>query len=140
MFNISGSGSIEVLSTSAHRDDAAEPDDAPAGGAGGGPVFAPSAPAVVPRPVVHDAGRGSKLVCNACAATFATVAEHREHYKSEWHRHNLKRCVLFVVLLGEKPLRLYLRIAGYLSFGTMAQCVVHALKGLACRARPSRAR
>ena len=25
--------------------------------------------------------------------------------------------------------------AGYLSFGPMAQCVVHALKGLACRAR-----
>ena len=24
---------------------------------------------------------------------------------------------------------------GYLSFGPMAQCVVHALKGLACRAR-----
>ena len=30
--------------------------------------------------------------------------------------------------------------AGYLSFGHMAQCVVHALKGLACRASPSRAR
>jgi hypothetical protein len=29
---------------------------------------------------------------------------------------------------------------GYLCFGPMAQCVVHALKGLACRARPSRAR
>jgi hypothetical protein len=29
---------------------------------------------------------------------------------------------------------------GYLSFGPMAQCVVHALKGLACRASPSRAR
>ncbi len=29
---------------------------------------------------------------------------------------------------------------GYLSFGRMAQCVVHALKGLACRASPSRAR
>ncbi len=28
--------------------------------------------------------------------------------------------------------------AGYLSFGPMAQCVVHALKGLACRASPSR--
>jgi serine/threonine protein kinase len=30
--------------------------------------------------------------------------------------------------------------AGYLSFHPMAQCVVHALKGLACRASPSRAR
>ena len=29
---------------------------------------------------------------------------------------------------------------GYLSFGPMAQCVVHALKSLACRASPSRAR
>ncbi len=26
---------------------------------------------------------------------------------------------------------------GYLSFGPLAQCVVHALKGLACRARVS---
>ncbi len=30
--------------------------------------------------------------------------------------------------------------AGYLSVGPMAQCVVHALKGLACRPSPSRAR
>ena len=29
--------------------------------------------------------------------------------------------------------------AGYLSFGPMAQCVVHAFKGLACLASPSRA-
>ena len=29
---------------------------------------------------------------------------------------------------------------GYQSFGPMAQCVVHALKGLACRASPSSAR
>ncbi len=30
--------------------------------------------------------------------------------------------------------------AGYHSFGRMAQCAVHALKGLACCASPSRAR
>ncbi len=30
--------------------------------------------------------------------------------------------------------------AGYLSFGPVAQCVVHALKGLAYRASPSRTR
>ncbi len=29
---------------------------------------------------------------------------------------------------------------GYLSFGPMAKCAVHALKGLACRASPSRVR
>jgi hypothetical protein len=34
----------------------------------------------------------------------------------------------------------YFITAGDLSFHPMAQCVVHALKGLACRASPSRAR
>ncbi len=32
------------------------------------------------------------------------------------------------------------RTTGYLSFHPMAQCVVHALKGLACRASLSRTR
>ena len=31
------------------------------------------------------------LSCRACAATFATDDEHRQHYRSDFHRINLKR-------------------------------------------------
>ncbi len=39
-------------------------------------------------------------------------------------------------ILAAAPVRFaFADTVGYLSFGPMAQCVVHALKGLACRAR-----
>lgn len=31
--------------------------------------------------------------CVACARTFANIKAHRAHYKSDWHRYNLKRKV-----------------------------------------------
>ena len=34
---------------------------------------------------------GSGLTCLACAAAFSTPAEQKEHYRSDWHRYNLKR-------------------------------------------------
>lgn len=32
----------------------------------------------------------SRLKCNTCSAVFADTSEYREHFKSDWHRYNLK--------------------------------------------------
>jgi len=32
----------------------------------------------------------SKLVCNTCKTSFAEVKDHRDHYRTDWHRYNLK--------------------------------------------------
>ena len=34
---------------------------------------------------------GRRLACSACAASFDSSDEHREHHRSDWHRFNLKR-------------------------------------------------
>ena len=44
------------------------------------------------------------------------------------------------IACGIAPAHVWHATAGYLSFGPMAQCIVHALKGLACRSSPSHAR
>jgi len=36
------------------------------------------------------------LTCNACNTEFKDDTEQKLHYKSEWHRYNLKRKVLFL--------------------------------------------
>lgn len=36
-------------------------------------------------------GKVSKLTCNGCGAVFATPKEHREHFRTDWHRMNQKR-------------------------------------------------
>lgn len=35
-------------------------------------------------------GGGSRLVCNTCKVSFGDVQDHREHYRTNWHRYNLK--------------------------------------------------
>ena len=32
-----------------------------------------------------------RFKCSTCEAGFATSQEHREHFRSDWHRYNLKR-------------------------------------------------
>ena len=32
-----------------------------------------------------------KFKCSSCEAGFNTANEHREHFRSDWHRFNLKR-------------------------------------------------
>jgi hypothetical protein len=44
------------------------------------------------------------------------------------------RC-MFSAVVAVACLFMWLHLAGYLSFNPLAQCVVHVLKGLACRAR-----
>lgn len=39
------------------------------------------------------------LTCNACNKEFDDDAEQKLHYKSEWHRYNLKRKVGFFLIL-----------------------------------------
>ncbi|KAJ1410011.1 Zinc finger C2H2-type [Sesbania bispinosa] len=34
-----------------------------------------------------------RLTCNACNTEFKDAADHKLHYKSEWHRYNLRRKV-----------------------------------------------
>ena len=48
-------------------------------------------------------GTASKMgySCVACATQFKGVAEHRAHYKSDWHRYNLKRKVAGLVPMPE---------------------------------------
>eukprot|EP00299_Pterocystis_sp_00344_P010364 c4611_g1_i1.p1 GENE.c4611_g1_i1~~c4611_g1_i1.p1 ORF type:complete len:406 (+),score=100.59 c4611_g1_i1:43-1218(+) len=39
--------------------------------------------------------------CLSCAAVFGSAAEQKDHYHSEWHRHNLKRKVANLLPLSE---------------------------------------
>ena len=56
-----------------------------AGGAGGAAGAAGGAGGAA------GGGGGGKFKCNKCAgSSFADSAEHRSHFKSEWHRYNLK--------------------------------------------------
>lgn len=41
---------------------------------------------------------GVNFTCMACRVGFALADAHREHFKSDWHRYNLKRKVCSVVL------------------------------------------
>ena len=68
----------------------------------------------------------------AAAPVFFAAASIRSHMEKT--RHICFACVCLGFMLFAAS------TAGYLSFGLVAQCVVHALKGLACRASPSRAR
>lgn len=36
-------------------------------------------------------GGGRQQKCNTCTASFGDLKEYREHFKSDWHKHNLKR-------------------------------------------------
>ncbi|KAF9584318.1 hypothetical protein BGW38_006892, partial [Lunasporangiospora selenospora] len=38
-----------------------------------------------------DAPRSSLFTCLACHVAFQTADIQREHYRSDWHRYNLKR-------------------------------------------------
>lgn len=38
-------------------------------------------------------GKEKQRRCNTCDAEVGDAKQHREHFKSEWHRHNLKRKV-----------------------------------------------
>jgi hypothetical protein len=38
-------------------------------------------------------GRMRGLACNACNVEFAEESAQKEHYRSEWHRYNLRRKV-----------------------------------------------
>jgi len=55
---------------------------------------ASAAAASAPAPVAPKPAGARRLGCNSCGGvSFDTPAEHREHFKSEWHRINLKRKV-----------------------------------------------
>eukprot|EP00298_Acanthocystis_sp_HF-20_P013933 c20566_g1_i6.p1 GENE.c20566_g1_i6~~c20566_g1_i6.p1 ORF type:complete len:418 (+),score=159.17 c20566_g1_i6:70-1323(+) len=41
-------------------------------------------------------GSMSSMTCNTCYVTFSAVDEQKNHYRTEWHRHNLKRKVAFL--------------------------------------------
>jgi hypothetical protein len=42
---------------------------------------------------VNSGGGLPRMTCVACRVVFAKPDLHREHYKSDWHRYNLKRKV-----------------------------------------------
>ena len=35
-------------------------------------------------------GGGKRFVCNTCRVDFADIKDYREHYRTDWHRYNLK--------------------------------------------------
>ena len=40
--------------------------------------------------------------CSSCAASFKDAASHRAHFKSDWHRHNLRRKMRNMAPLSEQ--------------------------------------
>ncbi|EJU03628.1 hypothetical protein DACRYDRAFT_99219 [Dacryopinax primogenitus] len=54
-------------------------------------VLAPSPPREpTPPPVQEQRDTSSAFACNVCGTGFEDVQEQREHYKSDWHRYNVK--------------------------------------------------
>ncbi len=37
-----------------------------------------------------EASREGKKTCNTCKVSFEDSSEHREHFRCDWHRHNLR--------------------------------------------------
>lgn len=94
-------GSLEVLDLAVHAEgaetlelEAAAPAEAAPVWRGAEAVAVPSvaaaAAAAAPAGGSGAAGAGA-FKCRTCGVAFAERAGHREHYKSEWHRFNLKR-------------------------------------------------
>lgn len=81
---------IDVVQHAARGDDLTEA--APA-------TLAAATTTMKPAVKVVDPAKPRKLGCQNCRANFADAAEHRAHFKSEWHRTNLKR-----VADGQPPL------------------------------------
>lgn len=50
-----------------------------------------SAPTAAAASGAADAGEKKTRPCSICGGDFADVALYREHFRSEWHRYNLKR-------------------------------------------------
>mmetsp|Transcript_23004 Transcript_23004/g.53760 ORF Transcript_23004/g.53760 Transcript_23004/m.53760 type:complete len:343 (-) Transcript_23004:16-1044(-) len=86
---------LEVLSTSVHETGESNLGEQSTQKPGAAAAVSAPAPKPTPAPAVA-AGDGKKqLGCTSCGPTaiFADAKEHREHFKSEWHRCNLKRKV-----------------------------------------------
>ncbi len=80
-------------------------------------------------------------VCSACGEKFDESTKVRMCSPSCFaHAFLCSSCLGRILILSSCSLMpVQLCTAGYLRFHAMAQCVVYALKGLACRASPSRA-
>ena len=59
-------------------------------GSGGGSAAAAEAPAPPAAAAVVAADGNSGKSCVTCGGCFPTAGEHRAHFKSDWHRYNLK--------------------------------------------------
>ncbi|KAE8911328.1 hypothetical protein PF005_g12475 [Phytophthora fragariae] len=91
-----GQGSLEVIDLKSHQEGEHTIDDEISQkterlGISSAPVAA--APAPVPVPAVAAGGEAKKArPCSACGGDFsADMSKYREHFRSEWHRYNLKR-------------------------------------------------
>lgn len=42
----------------------------------------------------YSVNKYSNLSCSSCKVEFIDQNQHREHYKLDWHRYNLKQCLL----------------------------------------------
>jgi hypothetical protein len=51
------------------------------------------------------------LCCSYCRTTFKDKSEQRNHYKLDWHRHNLKQSLKGMKFLSEEE---FLKLAGIL--------------------------
>lgn len=56
-------------------------------------------PVIPPDPPTDDASTGKK--CNTCGGSFTGDVEYRQHFRSEWHRYNLKRKMKSLPVVAE---------------------------------------
>ncbi|CAM9873058.1 unnamed protein product, partial [Heterosigma akashiwo] len=56
----------------------------------GAPVSGEGPDALLPPPPPPPAAGAAPKSCTTCGGSFATPAEHRAHFRSDWHRYNLK--------------------------------------------------
>lgn len=69
----------------------------------------PYPPVSISRSIEIEGEKMPGLTCNACNMEFKDEEERNLHYKSDWHRYNLKRKVNFLLFsLTQFDLRLFL--------------------------------
>lgn len=108
---LAGKGSLDVVDLNVHQEGEHSIDDEISqkterlglnSDAPPAPVVNALASAAAAAPSAVDAGERKTRPCSTCGGDFADVALYREHFRSEWHRYNLKRKAQKLSIIDEE--------------------------------------
>lgn len=106
-----GKGSLDVVDLNVHQEGEHNIDDEISQkterlglntDASPAPVVSASAPAASASSSTAGAVESKTRPCSTCGGDFADVKLYREHFRSEWHRYNLKRKAQKLPIIDEE--------------------------------------